>query len=120
MNNTIKIPLRIESRNVIDKWHWSQKQRRRKEYQVFIRQQMSHHRIKPASQDSKYNLLIATFRKRLILDPDNIDGGAKQLIDALVHESFIWDDSSKYVNPPVILQDKTTEEEHTIITRTPA
>lgn len=114
MSNTIKIPVALKSRNAIDKLHWAAKMRLRKEYQVFIRQQMSHFRLKKAEPGEKLTLEVTTFRKRRILDHENID--TKQLIDALVNEGFIWDDAEKYIGKPLISQEKASEE-CTIITR---
>ena len=111
---TITIPLKIESRNVIDKMHWAKKMRLRKIYEMFIRQQISHYRLKKASTEQKFSLEITTFRKRRILDAENID--TKQLIDALVNEDFIYDDAEKYIGKPIITQQKANEE-CTIITR---
>lgn len=38
---------------------------------------------------------ITSFRKQL-LDPDNLVGGAKLLVDALVDQRLLFDDSKKY------------------------
>ena len=113
----------IESRNTIDKMHWTEKRRLRQTYQVFIRQQMSHHKIDEATEKQVFSLVITTFRKRKIRDHDNLIGGAKQLIDALVNENFIWDDSDKFLSELTITQDKpdswvrAEDDEYTIISR---
>ena len=117
MSDTIKIPSKIESRNVIDRLHWSTKSNLRKTYQLFIRQQMSHYRLKKAEPGEKFILELTTFRKRRIADHDNLVGGAKQMIDALVHEGFIWDDDTKFIGKPSIAQAKAGKEECTIIRR---
>ena len=116
MSDTIKIPSKIESRNVIDRLHWAAKSRLRKVYQLFIRQEMSHYRLKKAEPGEKFILELTTFRKRRIGDHDNLVGGAKQMIDALVHEGFIWDDDTKFIGKPSIAQMKS-KEECTIIRR---
>ena len=56
----------------------------------------------------KYDLLIDCNRKRE-LDFDNVVGGLKQLIDALVCEDFIFDDSPEYINL-IITQTKNKKE----------
>ena len=52
-------------------------------------------RISLAKQE-KFDLIIHSFRKKL-LDFDNLVGGCKHLIDALIDERFIFDDSPKYL-----------------------
>tara|TARA_R110000744_G_scaffold276344_1_gene389071 strand:+ start:5413 stop:5775 length:363 start_codon:yes stop_codon:yes gene_type:complete len=88
----------IKSRNVLDKMHWASKRLIRKEYALLIRNQM---RLNPiygeAEEGRKYTLEIVSYRKRL-LDYDNLVGGCKQLLDAMVHENFIWDDAPKYID----------------------
>ena len=92
------IPITIKSRNVLDKLHWAKKSMLKKEYALLIRNQM---RLNPiyeeAQEDRRYTLEIVSYRKRL-LDYDNLVGGCKQLIDAMVHENFIWDDAPKYID----------------------
>lgn len=88
----------IKSRNVLDKMHWAAKRRLKQEYALLIRNQM---RLNPiyeeAEEGRKYTLEIVSYRKRL-LDYDNLVGGCKQLLDAMVHENFIWDDAPKYID----------------------
>ncbi len=111
----------IESRNVIDKMHWSEKSKLVKQYRVFIRQQMSKRLIKEASAGEFWNLSITTYRNRKVRDHDNLVAGAKQLLDALSHEGFIWDDAEEYIGKPTIEQylvsEGTISEPHTVIIR---
>ena len=108
---TIKIPMKVHSRNAIDKMHWSRKRKLRQDYQVYIRQQMSHFRIKKAIPEECFKIQITVCRVRMIKDHDNLVGGCKQLIDALSHEGFIWDDSSEYIGIPIISQHHLKGEE---------
>ena len=55
------------------------------------------------------DLLIVCNRKRK-LDHDNLVGGLKQLIDALVSEGFLYDDAPKYVRNMHIIQNKNVNE----------
>lgn len=113
----IQIPVAIKSRNEIDKMHFQQKLRLRKEYQLLIRNRMTIRRIRAAKPGEKFKLYITTYRKRK-LDWDNLVGGAKQLIDALSNEGFIWDDAIEYIGGTAIEQLKAKDEEFTIICRT--
>ncbi len=110
------IPMEVQSRNKIDKMHWSDKSRLRQMYQLFIRQQMSKYRYEPAKEGEQHNIEIITYRKHPVGDYDNLIGGVKQLLDALVNENFIWDDRIKYIGKPDIRQEKG--DNYTIIRRT--
>lgn len=105
---TIKIPMTVHSRNKIDQMHWSEKRKLRQDYQIFVRQQMSHFRYAKAEPEEMFSIDITACRIREIKDHDNLVGGCKQLIDALSNELFIWDDESKYIGMPNIRQHKLT------------
>ena len=92
----LDLPIRIKSRNILDKEHWAVKSRSKKEYCILIRNQMRLNKI-PKAEKKKYEICIISFRKRE-LDYDNLVGGCKHLIDALIHEGFIYDDAPDYIN----------------------
>ena len=87
----------IKSRNVLDKLHWAQKRRLKQEYSLLLRNQLRLNPVYKKAEQRRYTVEIVSWRKRL-LDYDNLVGGCKQLIDAMVDEIFIWDDSPKYLN----------------------
>tara|TARA_Y100000401_G_C8308839_1_gene218509 strand:- start:311 stop:676 length:366 start_codon:yes stop_codon:yes gene_type:complete len=91
------LDIMIKSRNVIDKLHWAAKRRLRDEYILLIKSEMVNQNIPKADKNKFYTLEIVSWRKRL-LDYDNLVGGTKQLIDAMVHAGFIYDDSPKYID----------------------
>tara|TARA_Y100000310_G_scaffold335658_1_gene418222 strand:+ start:662 stop:1225 length:564 start_codon:yes stop_codon:yes gene_type:complete len=119
MIEKITIPMIVESRNKIDEMHWTDKQTLKKTYRVFIRSQMSRNKILEADIAAKYSLEIITYRQYKIRDYDNLVGGAKQLLDALALELFIWDDASEYIEDVKIRQEKVSskEEQYTSIVR---
>jgi len=89
----------IKSRNILDRMHWAAKRKLKQEYALLIRNKM---RTKPHYHDlitepTFFTLEIVSYRKRY-LDFDNLVGGCKQLIDAMIDEQFIWDDSPKYLD----------------------
>ena len=89
----------IKSRNVLDRLHWAVKRKLKQEYALLIRNKM---RTKPhykelITEPTFFKLEIVSYRKRY-LDFDNFVGGCKQLIDAMIEEKFIWDDSPKYLD----------------------
>jgi len=93
------LPITIKSRNVLDRLHWAKKRRLKQEYALLIRNQMrtKPHYGKLITEPTKFTLEIVSYRKRY-LDFDNLVGGCKQLIDAMIEEQFIWDDSPKYLD----------------------
>ena len=92
------LPITIKSRNVLDRLHWSKKSMLKKEYALLIRNKMrsKKHYIDLVTDPTFFHLEIVSYRKRL-LDYDNLVGGCKQLIDAMIDEQFIYDDSPKYL-----------------------
>mgnify|MGYP003663603319 CR=1 FL=1 len=113
---SITIPVAINTRNKLDKMHWAQRHRLRNEYCLLVRNQMKLNKLKKSDTGGKYKISILTFRKYRIRDFDNLVGGCKQLLDALSHEGFIWDDDIKYIGSPKVCQEQA-KIESTIITR---
>jgi len=71
---------------------------------------MSLNKIKRVTKPTVFNLVIIGVRKRE-LDFDNFVGGCKQLVDALTHEGFIWDDDMKHLGIPKFIQRKASKGE---------
>jgi len=93
------LPITIKSRNVLDRLHWAKKRRLKQEYALLIRNQMKlkKHYSNPVQEPTFFTLEIVSYRKRL-LDYDNLVGGVKQLLDAMIDEQFIYDDSPKWLD----------------------
>ena len=104
--DTIEIDHRVYSRNMIDRWHWSKKHKLKNEYRILVRNQMRLHSINPTEE--KCQLRINCYVKRL-MDYDNVVGGLKQFIDAMCTESFIHDDSPKWLDIVDIKQIKAPD-----------
>ena len=113
---TITIPFTIFSRNKIDKMHWSEKSKLKKTYALFIRNQMRLNKI-PSSQVEDYFKLTIVSKRIRKCDFDNLVGGAKQLIDALSDERFIWDDAPKYLDLNMSQEKCKDRKEEVVITR---
>ena len=62
----------------------------------------------------KYAISIVSIRKKK-LDYDNLIGGCKHLIDALIDEQFIFDDSPDYLDLKV--EQVVSNDYQTIISR---
>ena len=109
----ISLPIKIKSGNVLARKHWAERRRLKQEYKLLIRNQMRRKKV-PFCEDKKYKLVILSYRKKL-LDIDNLWSGLKQLLDALIEENFIYDDSPDYVD--IKLDQYTAKEYQTIIIR---
>ena len=110
----LEIKKKIKSNNVMLRSHWSVKRTDRKEYALLVRSQMKLKKIKYIQPGSKCTIMIISYRKRL-LDFDNLVGGAKTLVDALVEECLIHDDSPEYVN--LIYEQYKAKQESTMVIR---
>ena len=113
LTDILFIPLKIKSRNEIDKYHWAVKKKLKQEYCLFIRNQMRLQRILFA-QCKLYKIIIISYRKRL-LDFDNLVGGCKQMIDAMTDEKLIFDDSPEYLE--IEFKQYKSKKDNTIIIR---
>ena len=110
----IKIPISMPSLNKLLKWHWSKKTKKRKFYQLLIRNEMNRVGYKKVKKNEFCSLEITTSVQRKY-DYDNLVGGMKPLLDALRKEGFIYDD-----NPDSILvnyHQKTDKKPYTTIKR---
>ena len=95
-SDILVIPVQIQSANKILRQHWAVRSRAKKEYALFIRNQMKLKNIKKA-ECKKYKIKIISYRARK-LDYDNLVLGCKGLLDAMIDENLIWDDSPDYVD----------------------
>ena len=106
MADTFRLAYRSKSRNEIDKYHWAQKRLLKKQYAILVRNQM---KLKNIKKTSKYQKLLITCNRKRRLDYDNLVGGLKQLIDALVCEGFIFDDDPTHVEMHITQQKSKLE-----------
>ena len=95
-SDILVIPVQIQSANKILRQHWAVRSRAKKEYALFIRNQMKLKNVKKA-ECKKYKIKIISYRARK-LDYDNLVLGCKGLVDAMIDENLIWDDSPDYVD----------------------
>ena len=115
-SDVLVLPLKIKSANEILKQHWATRRKSKQEYKLFIRNQMKLKSIKKA-KCAKYNIKILSYRKRL-LDFDNLVSGCKSLLDAMIEENLIYDDSPDYIEAEY--KQYKSKELHTIIIRSEA
>ncbi|MBI4208557.1 MAG: hypothetical protein HY538_02475 [Deltaproteobacteria bacterium] len=85
----------ILSRNGLDKMHWSQRLRERKEWEKAIHYEgLQGRKVVPHPRPAQ--IRIRSYRKRF-LDYDNFVGGCKPLLDALKHLNLIVDDTPDWI-----------------------
>tara|TARA_R100001443_G_scaffold106470_1_gene115881 strand:- start:2993 stop:3355 length:363 start_codon:yes stop_codon:yes gene_type:complete len=113
-SDILEVKKKIPSGNQIIRNHWAVNRRNKQEWALLVRNQMRLRKVKKATADDKYTLLIISYRKRK-LDKDNLYTGCKSLIDACVEEDLIFDDSPDYVDLKV--EQYNAKEEHTMIIR---
>ena len=89
------LPEATPSLNTLLRLHWSAKVRLRSRWQWLVRAAVVNGSLKP-ERWPRAKVTIERFSPRR-LDADNLAGGAKQLMDCLVREGFIEDDSPRHV-----------------------
>ena len=96
----ITIPVIAPSRNDLDKMHWSTRHRLMKSFKAHIEGAIHDMdmKVNKITKPKKRKVLIYSYRKTLIKDKENLDGGHKQMVDTLKTLGLIWDDSEKYID----------------------
>jgi hypothetical protein len=92
--HVLLVPQRvIPSQNVRDRWHFRQRHQDKLLWQVYLRAAV---RSLPPRPATKRWVRILSLRTQVMYDDANLRGGAKGLVDALVHLGFLRDDSDRY------------------------
>jgi len=92
--NTIVIERRTLSQNTRDRLHHMEKHKERNQWILLLRFCISP--MPPPPQEHQ-NIIITSFREKLILDHANLVGGMKGLIDAMVAAGLMFDDSDRWI-----------------------
>lgn len=92
---TLDLPMAVPSLNAMNKMHWAKRNRLRGEWQWLVKAAVLNDRIK-VHIIPRAKLTIERYGPKK-LDNDNFVGGAKQLIDSLVNEGFLVDDSPEHL-----------------------
>ena len=90
------IPRLTPSLNKLIRMHWRERQKLMKTWDWEVKAAMSETYREIRFEHPKRNLRIISYRKR-ISDEDNFVGGLKPLIDALVLNHLLVDDSNKFM-----------------------
>jgi hypothetical protein len=89
------IPEATPSLNTVLRSHWRANYYLRSRWQWFVRAAIVNNKLKP-SHWTRAKVTIERFGPRR-LDADNFAGGTKILMDCLVREGFIEDDSPRHI-----------------------
>ena len=100
----INIPLATPSQNVYQRWHWTRRGRFRDELQWTVRVSMLGLRLPEAPAPVRAVVRVIRRGPR-DLDYGNLVGGAKPLLDALVREHVVHDDSPRWLEE-IYLQER--------------
>ena len=92
---TLDLPMAVHSLNAMAKMHWAKRNRIRGQWQWLVRAAVLNAKIRVKRFDPA-KVTIERFGPRK-LDDDNFRGGAKQLMDSLVAEGFLADDSPEHL-----------------------
>ncbi len=92
---TLSIPEATPSLNAVNRMHWSRRNRLRGEWQWLVKAEVLNRKIHVKASEHA-NVTITRYGPR-VLDHDNLVGGAKQIVDSLVWEGFLIDDTPAHL-----------------------
>lgn len=94
----LEIPLVIPSNNQLLRMHWREQRKLSKIWtkEVMIAKCEQLDEIPKAETGRRY-ISIVSYRRRLIRDNDNLHGGCKPVLDALVNNGLLVDDAEEWV-----------------------
>lgn len=92
---TLDLPMAVPSLNAMNKMHWAKRNRLRGQWQWLVKAAVLNDRIR-VRVISQAKITIERYGPKK-LDNDNFVGGAKQLVDSLVREGFLVDDSPDHL-----------------------
>lgn len=79
--------------------HWSEYRRWQKDWFYRVKLATQDLEIPPPAAQEKRKIEITSYRVSL-LDSDNLKGGMKLLLDALVNAQYLYDDGPKFLEFP--------------------
>lgn len=91
----LSLPMPTPSLNAVNKMHWSRRNRLRGDWQWLVKAAVLQERIRVQCSEH-VTITIDRYGPR-VLDQDNFIGGAKQLLDSLVWEGFMADDTPEHL-----------------------
>lgn len=122
-SDTIILPVTTPSLNKTLNMTWQKRigynKRLSAEYCLLIQSEMNKHKLKKTNPEQKFSLIVDSIRVKE-LDYDNHVGGCKLLVDCLIKQGFIFEDSPKFLKSHYqqsTLKSANRSEPQTIITR---
>jgi len=92
---TLDLPMAVQSLNYLNKCHWAKRNRLLGQWQWLVKAAVLNDRIR-VHVIPKAKITIERYGPKK-LDNDNFVGGAKGLVDSLVREGFLVDDSPDHL-----------------------
>ena len=86
------VPIEVKSQNVTMRTHWARLAKENRKALFLV----AHYARGIDRATQKRRVVMLCYRKRLILDRANLVGGAKGLVDALVRNKLLVDDSDEW------------------------
>ena len=99
----LTIPEPVPSINRVLWGHWSKKAKLRKHWAWLVKSARLHAKAYESPRWPRARLTIERYGGKHV-DPDNFHAGAKVLVDSLVAEGFILDDSPAVIGEPTYRQ----------------
>lgn len=93
----IELSRTTPSPNEMLRWHWTQRHKLKLDYGWSLVAEGARDKKNQAKDKEKRRVEIYSYRKQL-LDPDNLYGSVKLLLDAMIDMKLIYDDSLEYLS----------------------
>ena len=119
MTITLTIPFAVHSQNREHGRHWATKHRNGADYQLAIRAELNRQGLFNGAlpKPGRAKVCILRYGPRT-LDVGNLIGGCKGLIDAMVREGLLRDDSPKWATFVYGQRKAPTSQAHTVVSVT--
>ena len=110
----IWLPIATPSLNEVNGWHWAKKHKWTKQIGLLVRLTRARRAEVAWVRERRMQVTITRYGSRE-LDDDNFRGGCKGLIDALVREGVILDDSPRWVTVTYVQVKCSRKEARTMV-----
>lgn len=111
------MPIALPSLNSFVKMHWAQYARHRKEWGQWVMVAKAQARVLGRPELKRVRIEIERRTARLILDQDNLQASRKWLMDALVQNGILADDSTEVIEQCTITQVKVPKKDGETVVR---
>lgn len=112
----LEIPELTPSNNRLLKKHWAVRYQEREDWYYRVKLAAQDYDVPRPAPGERRTVVIVSFRRQLV-DPDNLAGGMKQLLDALVAAEILADDAESVLDfpKPSQVQVRRKKDEKTVV-----